>query len=1043
MNPTRKRIHRATILGGSALASILAFSGAAMAQTAVPAVGPAPAPADASQPSQEIVVTGSRIRTTDTTTPAPVTIVNSAAISERGFTQAGQALNELPSITPSFPRNTGIGSPVANVQTSPNLFNMGAGRTLSLMNGRRLPTTAAGTMDPAVDANIIPTGLIERIDVVQAGGAAVYGSGAIAGVVNYVLKRNFDGLELDGQYSITSRGDYPIHSLRGTFGKNFDEGRGNFAINLEYSKSAPLKFSDRSVSNQMPYAGTNPANTSATDGIPATIYFNNTKTWSSSYNGMFWARGTTSDTVPSSLLRVNGTPVQFNDAGNALIPFNIGTVVYQNLAVGGDGVEYASKSSLFAGIQRISGTAIASYELTDDIRVSTELLYARTRSNDPLAQMRAVQFDNTSAPAGGAFSFAIYADNAYLTPEIRQQLQTAAAASGILITRADGSKTPINFVPGGDPLYLGKFADKIQPDTNLITTTTTYRAELGVDGDFSAGDRDFNWSVSGSWARVTADYKSWYVLRDQVRLAADAVYNAAGDIVCRVNQTTVTDPRCVPINLFGRDNISDAARSYVNTRSGRNQYSVNPNYTNDQTDLLASFGGDLIRLPAGKSKFNITYEHREESTKTIPLEADRLGLVADGIPLLPMRGKLHTNEIAGELLVPIIGGDISLPLVQALEFNGSFRFVDDSLVGKENVWGLGLRWDVMPGLTMRSSLSRNFRAPSLNQLKAPAVTAIAGTTNPCSVTQRSKGSNPAAREANCLALFEANPGFGVGQNSKDQYIPAGASAQTRLEYFLDNGDSFKRVAITTGGNPDLKNEVSKTLTFGLVFQPRFVPGLVFTADRIRMNLKDALSAFSAANFMATCFDSTSRVDLCDTFTYNPDGTLATATSTTYNAGSLKYRGDIFNLSYRFNIARMFGSAGELGNLTLSLQATHNRRYDVSVTGLDLTHRAGTTQLPSWVLRPEVRYNIGRLRVNYSAYYMPAEPMNYTDTVENASVLPVKGNTRHNISASYRFDKLELRAGINNFTDKMPSYPYGAGYGDIIGRQFFVGAKVNY
>lgn len=979
-----------------------------------PVVSSAVAPAGG-----EITVTGSRIRSSDTTTPAPVTILSPTVVQDRGFTQIGQALNDLPSMTPSLPRNTGVNRPVTTTQDSPNLFNLGAGRTLSLVNGRRMVTTAPGLDDPSVDTNIIPLGLIERVDVVQAGGAAVYGSGAMAGVVNYVLKKHFSGLDLDSQYSITSRGDYPIFSARGTFGVNFDDNRGNVAVDVEYSKSDPLAFVDRPLSAKASYPGTNPANTSNDDGIPATIYFDYTNTWSSSYNGILWGQ---TGTGLSSLLQVNGHPVQFNKAGDALIPYDPGKVVFSNLAEGGDGVPYNSKGTLEAGIERFVTNVVGHYDLAPNITVSTELLYGHTRSEDPLAQLRVLQYDNTGSNAGGSFSFALYNDNAFLTPDEVTQLSAASPAFA-----------------AGDPLYLGKFALNLLPSTNITTDTKVYRGVLAVDGDFHALSRDFNWSVSFSDAHVRTTYDGWNVDQQRLRNAADAVVNADGDIVCRINAVTVTDPNCVPINLLGSDNISEAARDYVSVKSGRYQYGVLVPYTNDQTDFLASIGGDVVELPAGTAKFNVTYEHRGESAATHPLEADRLGLVGAQTPVPPVSGSYHTNEFAGELLVPLLGNNFKLPLIDRLEANGSYRLVDNSLAGHESVWGAGLRWDVFKGLTLRSSLSRNFRAPTLNQLLQPPTLSAAVVQNPCSNDAIASGSNPTARHANCLALFEANPAFGATADN-----PAGSSAAARLAGFYDFGNAFARVLVTTGGNPDLQNEISHTWTYGGVFQPRFVPGLTITADRIQVNLKNALSSFTASSFLATCFDSTEQpAGICSTFTYNPDGTLATAQATTYNAGYLKYRGEVYDIDYRFNVGDLLGSNSDLGSLSLSLQATHNTLFVTSVTGLDRTRLDDTTSLPKWVLHPQVHYSLGALRINYSLYYLPAEKMHSTDTVENESILPVAGNTTHNISIDYTVDKLTFRFGVNNFTDKQPSYPYSVGYGDIIGRQFFFGVNAKY
>jgi iron complex outermembrane receptor protein len=1009
MVSVKKQLCASSALGGTILL-ITALAPSFAAAQERPAAG---------QQVEEVVITGSRIRTTDTTTPAPVNILSPKVIEDRGFTQVGQALNETTSITPSLQRNTGIGSPVANVQNYPNLFNLGAGRTLSLVNGRRMVTTASGLDDAAVDTNIIPLGLLERVDIVQGGGAAVYGSGAIAGVVNYVLKKNFEGATVDAQYSITSKGDYPIYSFRGTVGHNFLDGRANVAVNVDYSKSDSLLFTDRERSAEVPFAGTNPANKTATDGIPATVYFTNTKTWSSSFNGILWKD--TGNTA-ASLLQVGGKPVQFDAAGTSLIPYNTGTIVFSNLAQGGDGVDYNSKSSLFAGVERFAGTLIGNYKLTDDINLSTELLFARTRSSDPRARSRPLQFDNTGAAAGGTFSFDVTNKNAYLTPTEIAQLNAASPT----------------FASGGT-IYLGKFFSDLIPTTNQTTETQTWRALISADGSFNRFGRNFDWNVSFSGAGVDYNLTGWSLNQQRLRNAANAVKNSSGQIVCAINAVTVVDPNCAPLNIFGTGTISDAARQYVIVQSGQAQGATQVPYSNDQTDFLASLSGDVVKLPAGEAKFNVTYEHRTENVDAIPLEADRLGLIGAQAPTPAVTGKYNTNELAGELLVPVISPDMNIPLMRGLDLNGSYRFVDDSIAGKEKVWGLGLRWDVGYGLTIRSSLSRNFRAPTLNQLIAPATQNVSTATNPCSNTAILSGSNPAVRQANCLALFTANPAFGATTAN-----PAGSSAAARLAGFNDIGNNFRRVLVTTSGNPDLKNEISHTLTYGLVYQPSYVPGLTLTIDRIQLDLRGALSSFTATSFLATCFDSAPQpAGICATSTFNPDGTLATGTATTYNAGFVKYHGTIYNLNYRFDLARALRQDADYGQITFGVDATNNTMRISSVTGLDLTRTHHTTSQPFWVVKPTIQWVRGPLRVNYTMFYLPSEPQNYTDTVENASILPVKANIRHNISTEYRFSKYAVRFGINNFTDEPPSFPYGAGYGDIIGRQYFVGLKANF
>jgi iron complex outermembrane receptor protein len=1008
MISAKARLCASSILGGSILAAAVMAPSLASAQTA-----------PNGQAVEEVVITGSRIRTSssDTTTPAPVSILNPKVIEDRGFVQIGQALNETTSITPSIARSTGIGQ-VVTVQNYPNLFNLGAGRTLSLVNGRRMVSSGSGLDDSAVDTNIIPLGLLDRVDIVQGGGAAVYGSGAIAGVVNYILKKNFEGAVVDVQYS-NSKGDYPVWNFRGTVGHNFLDGRANVAINVDYSKTDSLQFCDRQRTCEAPFAGTNAANVNNSDGIPATNYKVSTSIWSSNYNGILW--GGTGNTEPN-LLHLNGVPLQFDPTGKQIVPYNTGTIAWSNLAYGGDGFLFSSESSMLAASERFAGTLIGNYKLTDDINLSTELLFARTRTSDPEARLRAVQYDNTGSMAANAFSFTVTQDNAFLTPTARATIISAMPSFA-----------------SGTPVYLGKLASDLLPSNTLTQENKTYRALIAADGTFNRLDRNFDWTISYSVGGTDYRVNGWNLNQLRLRNAVDAVKNSSGQIVCRINQTALTDANCVPLNLFGTQNITDAARQYVSVQSGQSAFTVQENFSNEQTDFLAGIGGDVVKLPAGMAKFNVTYEHRTEHVNLIPLEADRLGLVGAGNPVPAVSGGYSTNELAGELLAPIISKDMNIPLMQSLELNGSYRLVDDTLAGKEKVWGLGLRWDVGYGLTLRSSLSRNFRAPNLNQLIAPLTTTANTASNPCSNTQIASGSNPAARLANCTALFSANPAYGASPTA-----PAGSPAAQRLAGFLDLGTNFRRVLVTSGGNPDLQNETSHTLTYGLVYQPDYIPGLALTIDRIQLDLRQALSNFTAANFLATCFDSSSMpANVCSTFTYNPDGTLATATAQTYNAGFLKYHGTIYNLTYRFDPARLFGSDADLGQLTFGVEATNNTMRITSVTGLDLVRTHHTTSQPFWVVKPTISWARGPLRVNYTMFYLPSEPINYTDNVENASILPVKENIRHNISAEYRFSKYSVRAGINNFTDEPPSFPSSLGYGDQIGRQYFVGLKASF
>lgn len=979
---------------------------------------------------EEIVVTGSRIRRSAIDTAAPVVIVDQQSFTDRGFVSASQALNQITSNAQSLSQSVAPGSSSGNGQQFPNLFNLGSGRTLTLVNGRRMVASSVGIGDAQVDTNIIPVGLIERVDIVQAGGAAVYGSDAIAGVVNYVLKDDFEGLELDAQTGISSRGDYPTYSLRGTYGQNFGGGRGNVAFNVEWSKTPSLPASARYLSNLSRQEVPNPADTGPNDGIPSAREITGAQLYAFNRNGVIFTIPAPTPLAPCGgqicFARQGNTPLQFAPDGS-VVPYNPGTFVslspFLPFATGGEGTRLSDLSGFRSQVERLTGNMIGHYDLTDNIKLSGELLYARTEGLEspqlPNGQFRTVL--GTAAENSGVITFT--RTNPFLTPAA---IATLTAASP-------------QFAAGG-PLFLSKSFYDLVPDTRQRSVTETYRGVLALEGDFSVGSKDFYWSASASHAQVDGRTRNWQVINARFNNAISAVRNSSGQIVCAVNADNIAandDPACAPINPFGDGNVSDEARRYISTTAGLN-------YRNRQTDFLATLGGSLLELPGGNLKFSAAYEHRIESAKFTPLQADQLGLYGAGTKIEPQSGKYHTNELSAELLIPIVGGDFTLPLVQELELNGAYRYVDNSIAGKENVWSISGRYVPVEGLTFRASRSRNFRAPTLTQLFAPSSTApdsVQG--DPCDVQFINSGPNPAARRAACLADFQANPGFGVLPDGSN----AGASAEMRLALFRPPTQNLQRASITTGGNPNLQNEISNTLTYGLVIQPRFVPGLTITADRIEVDLKDGLAAFETSDFAQTCYDSPERpADLCSAFKrlaqtdgLNQGGTIVTGRSTTFNASVIKYRGEVYNVNYNFPLTNLFGGQN-LGTLELAVEATHNSLRLSSVTGTSFTRLDGTIFLPEWNGRFDARYTNGPFRLTYQLNYLDKAKIGPTVTAETNPQIFIDANITHNLSVLYDFGRLELRAGINNFTDKSPSY-YIASYGDIIGRQFFVGARV--
>jgi iron complex outermembrane receptor protein len=959
----------------------------------------------------EVVVTGSRIRTTNLTTPAPVAIVNAQQLQDQGFVQVGQALNQITSIVPSV-SNSGNNSPVMNQgQTFPNLFGLGGNRTLTLMNGRRMPTTSAGLDGEQTDTNIIPIGLLDRIDIVQGGGASVYGSGAIAGVVNYVLKDHFQGITFDTQYSNTGHSDYPTYSARVTMGTDFLDGRGNVALNVDYSHSDPLLQSQRSFSAAFPIPVPNPA---FVPGGKSTVLLLNGRDATDTAGGLVLASNTALDTT-AVLTGANGLGFRFNPDGS-LAPYNLGVSypTFPYITQGGDGYPLGSENTLLPGIERITMNEVGHFDLTDHVKLTSELLYARTTANDPLNRLTRGEI----GPLGNTGAVAFNRNNPFLTPATVAQLSAVSPT----------------FASGGN-LYLGDMPTDLLPSNAVITKTNVYRGQVGAQGDFDAANRHFYWDTSYSYAKVEQKVQGYNIITANLKNAlAQPVVNAQGQIVC--NPAITTDPACVPINLFGLGHVTDAGRAYISALSGQNNVNTLGPFTNTAKDFLATLGGDVVNVPAGTVKFSLTYEHRDQSASFNPLSADQAGIIGRGTKVVPASGSYNTNEYAGELAIPVLGNDFNIPYSKALDLNGSYRIVDHSLAGRESVWGLGAHWAFEGGITLRASFSRNFNAPTLTQLIAPQSASFGPVNDPCSSNQILNSASPAVRGANCLALFTANPTYGASAGNPN------ATAAQRLAGFNDPSANIAFPSITTGGNPDLNNETSKTRTFGILLQPTFAPGLTVSADRVVIHLKDSITNFTPATFLQNCFDSTTYPNaLCSTVVRAANGNIVSGVSTAFNAFKNVYRGEIYNIDYQFELNRLTQGA-DIGSLDLNLQATHNEKA-FQVQPLVTVQKAGTIGLPRWTTVLFAHYTYGPLRVNYTVNYRPSAPQTATDTFVNAPVYPVKSNTIQSVSAQYRFGKnLSARAGVNNFMNTPPSFPT-IDYGSAVGREFFVGLTAKY
>ena len=981
--------------------------------------------------AETVVVTGSRIRRADLTSDPPVAVISGQYIQDRGFTNLADVINQLPAAGDAI-RPSGDQNDFGTGRNYINLFDLGTNRTLTLVNGRRFvsdnPTNIFGNeAGGQVDINALPTLFVDRIEEVPATGAAVYGSDAIAGVVNIILKQKYDGLEITGQTGISDYGDAPRYTVEAAAGHTFLDGKLNLAIDFQYDRTNALLYSDRPRTAAQYAFVPNPADTGPNDGIPGTILISNDRFAGVTVGGLPFTIHQAPGFRGGQMIDLPGTntPVQFGPSGD-LIPFNPGTVYGLTDASGGDSLNLAPYTALQTPLDRKIFTAMGNYDITSHVRLHAQVFYSNNGATEPANQ------PNYAAEAfnGGGFHTGfntvipglaplVSSDNAFLTPQAKSVL-AADGVTKFLLSRANTDLTP----------------------SPVSSNDQTYDAVLDLDGDFRALNRDFTWSAAytrgSSWSNFD-EYGFLFVdpnspnaanYAGPFAYALNAVMGPNGTPVCAI---TLAHPKskdpdiknCVPLNLFGTGNASKAAINYVTANFGNSSY-------NQQDDGQLNFGGTVAKLPAGDWKFSLGYEYRREAASFTPDAASAAGL-GYSVPIIGQSGAYETNEYYAETLAPILGPGFNFPLAYKLEFEGAYRKIQNSLAGYNEAWSFGGRYSPTQDVTFRGSRSKTFRAPAITELFSASTPAYDSGADPCQASNITAGPNPAVRQANCAAAFKA-----LGAN---------------LSSFTDSIVGNETIPVNIGGNPDLKNETGSSWTYGVVLTPRVVPGLSMTADYIHIDITDAIEFAGIGDLLEQCYDSPSYPDsACGQFKRNGQGQVVSANETYINAGYSRYAGAQYAINYERDVARLpfVQTVRDLGKVGVSFQALNTRRILTSDSGLGFdtidyagviptSEGGGTSGQPRWKGQLDVRYSYGPLEAGWTTHYIGPAKYDLTYTLENQNILEINPYFDYDLSLAYKINShLTARLNIDNITNAQPPYPVSSvSTYDLIGRYYLL------
>jgi iron complex outermembrane receptor protein len=1018
------------------------------------AVPPATA---AAQPEQgSIVVTGSRIPQANLTSTSPVTVVNSQEIKLEGTTRTEDLVNNLPQVTASQAGNLSNGS---SGTATVNLRNLGTTRTLVLINGRRIVPGDPTPGGNSPDLNFVPATMIERVEVLTGGASSVYGADAVAGVVNFIMNTNFEGIRLDGQYSFynhynnTNSGLIPALNARGfgfprgsvadggtvdlsgQIGASFDDGRGHVVAYGTYRRTDAVTQNKRDYSACV--AQTAKTSSNFTCGGSAT-----------SANGtLFDTNSNTFQIGPNRTLLPGFTPFNF-------APTN-----------------YYQRPD-----ERYTLGFFANYEISPALRPYMEGMFMDDRT---VAQI---------APSGDFGNvFAVNCDNPLLGASQRAvvcapgNLLTTTDLQGVVpgtVTNPDATdcatrgpvacRTPLNFIDPttGRPFNKG-FAQIFRRNVEGGPRQDDrehedFRIVGGMRGDLGKA-----WSYDGYYSFGQVNYSETYLNElsiTRLKNALDVVTSpTTGQPVCRA-ALTGADSSCVPYDVFG-GTISQASLNYLQTPGFQRG-------TNKEIVANLSFTGKLgeygVQFPWAENGIGIALgaEYRKESLELSTDAAFSLlpssDLAGQGSPTLSTRGAFDVREAFAEIRIPIVENGI----FQNLSLEAGYRHSSYDIIGTPRTFSTDtykIAGDFAPirDIRFRAAYNRAVRAPNIQELFAPVHVQLDGATDPCAGAS-TNAANPTAGTIGVNgATFAQCQAQGVSA-SQFGHIAANPAAQY-------NGQ--------LGGTITLAPEVAKTYTVGVVLQPRFVPRLAITVDFYNIKIKNAIQSIGADTILATC-DATLNPLFCGLVHRDSSGSLWRSAAgfvndLPRNIGGFSTKGIDVGAAYSMSIGRWGGlSFNATGTWLDKLIVDTGISTPFNCAGLYGTICSGGGTLtgpnPKWRHKARLSWN-GPDGIGLSAQWR------YFSSVllDKASTEPGLGGAfsphDRTIPAQSYFDltltarigdHYNFRLGVNNIFDKEPPI-FGSnstlsvcpaafcngntfpGTYDALGRYIFAGVQLNF
>lgn len=1075
-------LKRKYLFGTTILAGVMAVTAPAFAQTA------GQDPEDVTE-IDEVVVTGSLIRRDPTTAPTPLIQATREEILQQGEQNIVDFLTDIPALQNSqVPEDTTGGFVGIGGLSTLNLRNLGGQRTLVLVDGRRHVGGQRGT--PTVDVDTIPTPLIQSVEIITGGASSLYGADAVTGVVNFITRRDFDGIEFDVGVSQLAQDTGNLNQRVSILaGKNLFDDRLNVYAFAEYQTSDTVNDDELEIGylNREERLVNVDFDTAAApdDGIRDIERVSGLRTLSRPFGGILTiANGqqpspTTDPDIGFSGCGTNAagtvlTPLsgaQTNTFGNSgCFPINAGFSFRFNpggspyaidtglgllpngtagrtLAVGGNGDSLVAQDVNRLPQQENKRFQVGTnFSLTDNINVFAELKYVEELNTDifqphfsdvGIRALGPTETGNYGSLIGGTIGL----DNAFLDPAIRARIQsnvrTVFNNQGVVIgTQADPRAAfrtfsyDLGFRPQTNERILTRFVGGVRGDFDQLGFLKDGQWELGYTyGETEIDNRE----------PETIDLQRYFFSADAVRDTLNETGRGANAIVCRVQLLTA---RGVPvINQF-------TGTAYASTDPtiqtcvpsnifGLGGQTVARNYIltdfqrtdrNQQADFRGFVSGNLWDFwGAGPIGIALGAEYREERWESTVQDFGPRQLFGNSGANLAEVG-FDVTEGFVELQIPLL---TDMPFAETLEFSGAYRYSDYSTGEQTETFSTALFWKPIQDIAFRGTYGQSVRAPTLFELFSPLAATFPNITDSCSQTVINNTASTVVREnriRNCAA----------------RGVPT-----TYIDPFPNTSNSG-----FSGSNPNLLNESSTSYTVSAIVTPRMFPGFEAILDYYSIEIENAIATLSIGQLVGLCYDEeVSNDNACNQFTRDPTTfEINNFIQGPFNFAGLRARGVDFQASYRFELEDLVGH--DWGSLNLSLAGNYLIRRQDFTSPTDpnaAVNIDGTANNPRVRFRTNTTWTNGPLQISWRVDFQRGVPViRIRDILTNPDsrdyeFLSVPDFWQHDLSARYNVsDDVTLRAGITNLFDAEPTIQAGLqDQFDLFGRRYFVGMNYRY